>query len=114
MIPTFEEQVSESIRTTILTFLRKGEWLSIDFATRPRLDAGFLNTIIAGLDRTRIAALVREKCEERIADAIYNGLATELASDTKRLLSDGAIRGEIRVLLRNHMTAAVASIQEPK
>ncbi len=111
---TFDEQTADVVRTTILNFLRKGEWLSIDYASRPRLDTAFLNTIIAGLDRSRIAALVREKCEERIADAIYNSLATELASDTKRLLSDGAIRGEIRVLLRNHMTGAMAALQDPR
>ncbi len=82
--PTFEQEVQQAFRASIVKTIKAGDWCKIDYNARLPLDAAFLRKVQASVDMERVLALLTTRIEEKIADSIFNAMATEVANDTKK------------------------------
>ena len=110
--PEFATRVAQAVEEAVVRELAKGSWLQVDYSQRPKIDGDFLRTVYAAIDKPRIVRLVTARCEERVADAIFNSLATELANDVKGILSRSVLREEFREILRLRIHGIESSIVE--
>lgn len=112
---TFDEQVLQSVQEAVLKLLRSGSWLTVDYHNQIKLPPDLIRSVYASIDMDRVKVLVKEQCEERLADAVYNSLATEVATDAKKILSNTELREDCRAYLRTKMReAALAMSEVPK
>ncbi|MGB1013146.1 MAG: hypothetical protein ACPG4T_03345 [Nannocystaceae bacterium] len=97
--PTFDSVVIAAIKGSILKKLQGGDWLTIEYAERPKLPSRLLHRLMARVDMEEVMELATKKVEARIADRLYNSLATELSNDTKAIMSDQELRQQFRSIL---------------
>lgn len=109
---TFANDILVAAHHALIAKIRSGDWLTLpSWQERVNVDGRFLRGIYDSLDRERIKALVKDKVEERIADAIYNAMATEVANDTKQILCNKELREEMRGYIRDHMRGVAGKVQ---
>lgn len=111
---TFTTELHQAIERCVLDFIRKGDWLTLDYQRRIQVDPQKLREIYDAIDFERVKALCVQRAEERIADAYMNAMATEIATDTKQILSNRELREDIRAILRKKMRTAAGAVQEAK
>ncbi len=110
---TFEQDVTQALQASILATVRKADFVRIDYEQRPRIDAALMAEAYQRVDRARVREELTRIIETRMADAIWNAMASELATDMKKVLSDNDMRAEIRVYLRERMRGLAAALAEP-
>jgi len=107
---TFDERLIQAAQSSIIKLLASGDWLKIEYGSRLNISTEMLRQVYADLDMETVRARVKEKCEEKLADAIFNGLATEFANDAKKILSNQELREECRSYLRTKMRESLTSL----
>lgn len=107
----FEEKLTAAVQHSVLQMVTKGDWLRFEsYNDRIPIDPSFLRGLYASLDRERIKQLLQAQIEERIADTIYNAMATEIATDVKQIMSNKELREDLRAYLRERMRAMVQEV----
>jgi hypothetical protein len=97
---TFDEAVQQAIQHTVIDFIRKGEWMKIDYSARVNIDSAWLREMHSRVSMDAVMELVKNQVEHRIADGIINSIATEVATDVKSIMSNKELREDIRAIIR--------------
>jgi nucleoid-associated protein YejK len=96
----FEQQLAQSIQHTVIDFIRKGEWLKLDYNARINLDSTWLKTMHSQVDMNQVIQIVKSQVEQKMADHIMNSMATEIGTDIKSIMSNQELREDIRSTIR--------------
>lgn len=104
------DKLMQAMEHSLIDFLRKGEWIKLDYSQRLQVDAAWLRSMWAKIDLTRVMALVAAKCEEKVADSILNSMATEVANDVKSIMCNKELREDIRALIREKIRAIEGAV----
>lgn len=96
----FTEKLVQSIEDSVLSLVRKGDWITIPYEARAKIDPARIREMYGNVDWKRVMELARKQVEENLADKIVASLATELATDVKSIMSNRELREDIRATLR--------------
>jgi len=102
--PEFTVNVVRAVEHAVIKLLSKGDWLTIDYQSRPQIGGDLLRRAWATVDLDRVLAKLRERIEDMLVERICNAMATELATDVKQLLSVPERREAIRAVAREHLS----------
>jgi uncharacterized membrane protein YheB (UPF0754 family) len=80
--------------------IRSGDWLKLDYSAKLPIDTAFLRRIQNSVNLDNVLAKLTDQIESRIAEAIFNAMATEIATDVKKILSNMELREDVRAILR--------------
>ena len=106
MSDNLEAEVMRVVERVVLKKIGEGNWLTIPMGNRGvEVNREFLRGLFARIDMARISDLVVARIEERIADKIFNQLATGVANDTKSLMCDNKARELFRDAIRERISA---------
>lgn len=97
---TFDTEVTDAARSAIVKLLGSGEWLRVEWSQRVNIKQAQLRAIYDAVDMDHVQELIKDKIEHRIADAIFNSLATEVATDVKKIMSNTELREDCRAVIR--------------
>lgn len=97
---TFEETLQQAIQHTVIDFVRKGEWMKLDYNARINVDSAWLRKMHEMVDMNAVMKLVAEQVEQRICDGIINAMATEIATDVKSIMCNKELREDLRSVIR--------------
>lgn len=100
---SFEEQLREGFEQQIVAFIKKGDWLAIDYGNRFKVDGTLLCIIYERMDREKVINKVVEGVEDFMVDKILADVATELSTDVKKVMSNQELRADIRAIIRDHV-----------
>jgi hypothetical protein len=107
MSTDLEQQLMAVVERVLLKKVADGTWLGMPYGSTSGVSVSreFLAGLYSRLDMDRISTLVTHKVEERIADKIFNQLATELSNDTKSIMCDAKAREAFREVIRTRIQA---------
>lgn len=105
---SFAENMQQAIENSLLAFIKKGEWIRLDYSNKVNLSVDELREMYKQIDKIRLMRLVAAKIEERMADAIYNAMATEIANDVKSIMCNKELRQDIRDIVRDKIKEATS------
>jgi hypothetical protein len=95
----FEQQLLDAARKSVMRKIQDGNWFDLNYPDqRPKIRAEDLRDIFS-----RVKQLVLTRIEDRLADKIFNSLATELGNDTKGLMCDAGARASFRTVIRGKL-----------
>lgn len=99
-IMTFDEMLQQAVQHTVIDFIRKGDWMKMDYNARINVDSAWLREMHSRVNMDNVMQLVSAQVEQRIADGIMNSMATEVANDVKSIMCNKELREDIRALIR--------------
>jgi hypothetical protein len=97
---TFPEMLQQSVEHTMIDFIRKGDWLKLDYNAKVNLDAAWLRDMHSRVSMDRVMQIVTDSVEQRIADGIMNAMAQGVANDCKSIMCNRELREDIRSIIR--------------
>lgn len=107
---TFDEQLQQAVHHTVIDFIRKGDWMKMDYNSRINIDSAWLRQMHSRVDMDNVMSLVASQVEQRIADGIMNSMATEIATDVKSIMSNKELREDIRSVIREKIRQAKGAL----
>ena len=110
---TFAADLQQAVEQSVLAMVRKGDWLSVDYGRRIQVTPEKLRELYEGIDLRRVVAKCAERVEERLADVLFNALATEIATDVKKILSNTELREAVRAIIREKIRGAAKALAAP-
>lgn len=93
---TFEEDVLNAVQQTILKGIREVKFFDHWHNNRLVIPEDIVKEAFSTIDREKILNMVRASIEEQIAKTMTGQLLTEIATDTKRFMSDNETRKLVR------------------
>ena len=108
----FEMDVMQAIRKSLVEAITKGNWVQIPYESRPTIPASRLRSIYEQIDFVRVQAMCIERVEEMVADKIIHSLATEVATDVKKIMCNTELREDLRAILRDKIRKGVEAIKK--
>jgi hypothetical protein len=105
-------RMREAIEDSLVTMVRKGDWIQPGYETRVRVDFRMLQEVFDSLDMDRVKARVTDRVEGLVADKIMNSMAAGVANDVKQIMSDKELRADIRATVREKIAAAVEATHQ--
>lgn len=101
---TFDEQLMQSVQHAVLDQVRKGEWVKLPrWESALPIDVSTLRSLLTRVDMARVQELVVPKIEQMVADAMIQSVATEIATDVKKIMSNQEIREDLRATIREKL-----------
>jgi len=97
---SFEDMLQQSVQHTVIDFIRKGDWMKLDYNAKLNLDASWLREMHSRVNMDSVMELVKLDVEQRIADGIMNAMAQEVANDVKSIMCNRELREDIRAIIR--------------
>lgn len=97
----FDEKLIQSVQNTVIDFIKKGQWITLDYNDRVKFDASTIREIYSKVDMDTVINIVKDKVEQKIADNIINSITTEISTDIKSIMSNGELREDIRSVIRS-------------
>lgn len=107
----FDERIQQAFQDSMVKWIAAGEWLKAEWSQRVSIPQADLASIYKGIDKGRVLELVKERIEGRMADAIFNAMATEIATDVKKIMANTELREDLRAILRQHMRDAAKGVE---
>jgi hypothetical protein len=112
MSKTFEDSIQQAVQHTVIDFIRKGEWMKLDYNARLNIDSAWLREMHSRVSMDSVMELVKSQVEQRIADGIMNSMATEVGTDIKSIMCNKELREDIRALIRSKIREAKSAVSE--
>lgn len=110
MSMTFDEVLQQAVQHTVIDFIRKGEWMKLDYNARVNIDSAWLREMHSRVSMNSVMELVKSQVEQRIADGIINAMTTEIATDVKSIMCNKELREDLRAVLRAKIREAQAAV----
>lgn len=107
----FAEQVRRAAEESIVKTLKSGDWLKVGFGDRMTVTPGNLREVYQSVDMVRVGEILKVKIEQKVADAIFNNLATEVATDVKKIMSNTELREDCRAVIRDKIRQASKGLE---
>lgn len=108
---SFENEINEAIKSCVIKFIATGEWLKLNYDQRISVDQKLLRDVMSSIDMANVIEIVKGDVERRIADSIMNSMATEIANDTKRIMSNTELREDLRSVIRSKIREAADAVE---
>jgi hypothetical protein len=108
---SFAEQVQQAAEESIVKMLKSGEWLRVGYGDRMTVTPGQLREVYQAVDMSRVGEILKVKIEQKVADAIFNNLATEVATDVKKIMSNSELREDCRAVIRDKIRQAARGLE---
>ena len=102
----FEQAIANAAQRSIVGLLAKGDWLAVDYRDKVRVPPEELRGVFDAVDMDAVRLILKAKLEQKIADSIFNSMATEIANDVKQVMSNTELREDCRAYLRTKMREA--------
>lgn len=108
----FEQKMLAITQRQILKRLEGFQWIEIPspsysggptYGTGIRLSVDYLKSLFAAVDLEAVKRAVIRKVEDGLADRIFNQMVTEMTTDVKHVLSNKALREDIRGVVRKRL-----------
>ena len=99
----FETAVKHAAEKAVLKIISEGNWVQPDYNNRFILPKEFLHDIWKLVDIEKIKKEMAKRLESEFADRIMNQMATEIATDIKKILCDKEKREELRAVARENI-----------
>ena len=100
MAESFDEVMQKTVQNAVLDFVRKGEWMKMDYSAKINVDSAWLREMHSRVNMDNVMKIVAGSVEQRIADGIMNSMATEIATDVKSIMCNKELREDIRAMIR--------------
>ena len=107
----FAEQVQQAAEESIIAALKSGEWLRMNYSNKLAVSTEQLREVYQGIDMSRVAEILKAKLEQRLADTLFNNLATEIATDVKKIMSNTELREDCRAVIRDKIRRAAEGLE---
>lgn len=92
----FEDNLMDAIQKNIIKGIQDTTFVERWNQSKISIPNEIVTQAFSSIDRESILKMVRERIEEQIASTIVGQLLTETATDTKRIMSDPALRQQIK------------------
>lgn len=99
----FARAVQTAAEKSVLKLISEGSWVQPDYANRVKIPVEFMADVWALVDTAKLKKELATRIESELADRIVNGMAAELATDIKQILSIKERREALRNVAREHM-----------
>ena len=109
---SFDELLQQAVQHTVVDFIRKGDWMKLDYNAKINIDSSWLRQMHSGVDMNAVMTLVKSQVEQKIADGIINSMASELANDIKSIMSNKELREDLRSVLRSKIRSVQSALCE--
>jgi hypothetical protein len=96
----FDELLQQAVQHTMVDFIRKGDWLKLEYASKVNVDAAWLREMHSRVDMDAVMQIVKTQVEQKIADGILNAMQQEIANDIKSIMCNRELREDIRSVIR--------------
>ena len=110
MAESFDEVMQKTVQNAVLDFIRKGEWMKMDYNAKINVDSAWLREMHSRVSMDNVMRIVTDSVEQRIADGIMNSMATEIATDVKSIMCNKELREDIRATIRAKIREAQSAI----
>jgi len=110
--PSFESMLLQAVQHTVIDFVRKGNWLDLDYKNRVVLDASWLRDMHARVDMAAVMSICRQQVEQKIADGILNSMQQEIANDIKSIMCNRELREDIRAVIREKIRSCEKALSK--
>jgi hypothetical protein len=107
----FAEQVQQAAEESIVTALKSGEWLRINYNNKVAVTAEQIREVYQSIDMSKVAEILKAKLEQRLADTLFNALATEVATDVKKIMGNTELREDCRAVIRDKIRQAAKGLE---
>ena len=94
---TFDEQVMQTIKNSILQQLSKEVVVKVDYQQRQSIPKEFIEKVWADVDWSAVIAQIKPEIQNRICNAIVGNMETEIKTDVKSILSVDGVRQKLRM-----------------
>lgn len=105
MTDSFTENLVAQIQRSLIKKIGSGEWLTWDYAARPKIPGDLLHRLYNMVDMDRVLELAVANLEQKIADKLIVALTTEVNNDVKRVMGNEELREELRGVIREKLKA---------
>ncbi len=99
----FERDIQQAVQSAIVKTLASGDWLTVHWKDRFGVSPERLREVYNSVDMDKVTAIIKEKIEKRIADSLFNALATEIATDVKKIMCNTELREDCRAVIRTKL-----------
>lgn len=103
---SFEAMLQQAVQHTVIDFVRKGNWMELDYKNRVMLDATWLREMHSRVDMAAVMEICRQQVEQKIADGIMNSMQQEIANDIKSIMCNRELREDIRAVIREKIRSS--------
>lgn len=110
MAESFDEIMQKTVQHAVLDFVRKGEWMKMDYSAKINVDSAWLREMHSRVNMDNVMKIVAGSVEQRIADGIMNSMATEIATDVKSIMCNKELREDIRAMIRAKIREAQSAV----
>ena len=109
---SFDQMVVTAVQHTMIDFLRKGDWLTVNYSNRINVDTAMLRQVMQQVDMQAVIERCKDQVEQKIADHIMNSMQQEIANDVKSIMSNRELREDIRSVIRQKIRDCSAALSK--
>ena len=109
---TFAEMIQQSVEHTVIDFIRKGDWMKLDYNAKVNIDSVWIREMHSRVSMDRVMEIVKENVEQRIADGIMNSMSQEVANDCKSIMCNKELREDIRSIIRAKIREVESAVNQ--
>jgi hypothetical protein len=110
--PSFEQMMLESMQRTVIEYLRKGDWLTVEYRDKFKVEPSLLREVMQKIDMAVVIERVKEHVEQKGADKIMHSMEQEVANDVKSIMSNRELREDIRSVIRQKIRDCSAALSK--
>ena len=107
----FAEQLVQAAEESIVKTLKSGDWLKVTYGERMTVSPEQIREVYQAIDMGKVAEILKAKIEQRLADTIFNNLATEVATDVKKIMGNTELREDCRAVIRGKIRQAAEGLE---
>ena len=97
--------IVQAATNSVANFFKTDKWFNHSCRDRVKLPESLIREVYESIDMEQVKSQLKGKLESRMADAIFNSLATEIANDTKKVMSNNELREDCRAVIRQKIRA---------
>ncbi len=110
---TLEQKLTKAFEHAMIKIVSDGGFIQPKYENRLVIEPAMLRAAWNAVDRDAVIKQLASRATDRVADTIFNAMATEIATDVKQIMSNKELREDVRALIRDRMRATMASVSEP-
>ena len=94
--PTFEEQMMNQVKNSMMSQISKTDFLKLDYNGRKVIPKDFLDKVWSSVDWDEVIKNMKTQIQDHICNVAVQSMLTEIKTDIKSILSIDGVRKKIR------------------
>lgn len=103
----FHASFIKAAEDALVKFIGSQDWLKLEWNEKFLVGNGIFRQVYESIDIDRVKARLCERIEDKVVDTIIASMATEIGTDTKRIMSNQELREDLRSVLRDRIRSCV-------